>query len=523
MGNIDSMKKLKKSLWAILGIYIIAFCYYTTEMWFDFWGLICAGMILLLAYFINTNEYKKSLLVILADCAGHLFKHCSNIVFNDYFDSLDVANFLVYLVLALIIVFVIVQEIDTKNAFIVFAMVQAIRLIFYCLYGYPFSLVLIRFFLFPIASIIVMCIVSKEYDYEKNSKGFLIQDFRKGASTDIPMSEERLFERRNIALCIILSIITCGIYGIVWAYQIVDDTHRLSRNEASPMAETLLIAFIPFYSLYWMYKNCKQMYENSNKIGGNIQDNSIVCMLFSLFGLTVIALATIQNEFNKFEIDQKIKARQAVFKEIITEQPVRYDSTKKQENKSTSVVEDLENLETLKEKGGKNMKCPECGEEILGTVTSCPNCGIFLKEDDNTCDSCEVMPKEETESVNKNVEIVEEQNDAQNLNSQMNEQPEKFLSKTKSDMDEKNTNNKSNVLKTISLIAGTFIIIVGFVFIMTYESNLQKYGVSFGGDFYTYTYDGIVEIVTLLENIQRAIGWLIVAIGITIDINAMKK
>ena len=35
-------------------------------------------------------------------------------------------------------------------------------------------------------------------------------------------------KEKNIALCIILSIFTCGIYGIIWFISMTDDTVRLS-------------------------------------------------------------------------------------------------------------------------------------------------------------------------------------------------------------------------------------------------------------------------------------------------------
>ena len=37
-------------------------------------------------------------------------------------------------------------------------------------------------------------------------------------------------QQRNIALCIILSIVTCGIYGWYWLYTMTEDTNRLSRD-----------------------------------------------------------------------------------------------------------------------------------------------------------------------------------------------------------------------------------------------------------------------------------------------------
>lgn len=45
---------------------------------------------------------------------------------------------------------------------------------------------------------------------------------------------------------------------------------------------------------------------------------------------------------------------------------------------------------------------------------------------------------------------------------------------------------------------------------------------SFGGDFYTYTYQGIVAVSEILASIEVSLGWIIVAIGAAIDANALR-
>ena len=37
-----------------------------------------------------------------------------------------------------------------------------------------------------------------------------------------------MVQRKNIAVAIILSIVTCGIYGIIWFININDDVNRVS-------------------------------------------------------------------------------------------------------------------------------------------------------------------------------------------------------------------------------------------------------------------------------------------------------
>lgn len=73
--------------------------------------------------------------------------------------------------------------------------------------------------------------------------------------------------------------------------------------------------------------------------------------------------------------------------------------------------------------------------------------------------------------------------------------------------------------KVVGFIVGTLLIIVGFVMMEKGESGI--YRTSFGGDFYTYAYKGIVEISQQLEVLQTTLSWLLVAIGAAIDVKML--
>jgi len=62
-------------------------------------------------------------------------------------------------------------------------------------------------------------------------------------------------EKRQVWVCILLSILTCGIYSIYWTYLLVKNIRALNEDDSSCVGEVLCILFIPFYSLYWWYVN----------------------------------------------------------------------------------------------------------------------------------------------------------------------------------------------------------------------------------------------------------------------------
>lgn len=108
---------------------------------------------------------------------------------------------------------------------------------------------------------------------------------------------------RNIVLAIVLSIITCGIYGIYWFIVMTDDVNRANQDPnatSGGMAFLFTIITCGIYGLYWYYKMGKSLYEAGQKTGRPISDNSILYLILGLFGFGIISYALIQSDLNKF-------------------------------------------------------------------------------------------------------------------------------------------------------------------------------------------------------------------------------
>ena len=74
--------------------------------------------------------------------------------------------------------------------------------------------------------------------------------------------------------------------------------------------------------------------------------------------------------------------------------------------------------------------------------------------------------------------------------------------------------------EAVAMIVGTFLILVGFA--RLFGSTVTISPVSFGADYYTYAYRGIIECAELLGKINGTISWLIIAVGTAIDLKALK-
>ena len=64
-------------------------------------------------------------------------------------------------------------------------------------------------------------------------------------------------QKRDIALSIVLTVITCGIYGLYWMYKLTNEIHALSGKPrtvdgGTAVLYTILTCSLYFY--YWLYK-----------------------------------------------------------------------------------------------------------------------------------------------------------------------------------------------------------------------------------------------------------------------------
>lgn len=111
-----------------------------------------------------------------------------------------------------------------------------------------------------------------------------------------------MVKERNVVTAIILSIVTCGIYGIVWMIGMTDDAAHLNDDANMKGVNAFLFTLITcgIYSFFWAYKMGKTMNEVGNKKGVQIADNSILYLILSIFGLGIVNYCLIQSDLNKF-------------------------------------------------------------------------------------------------------------------------------------------------------------------------------------------------------------------------------
>lgn len=109
-------------------------------------------------------------------------------------------------------------------------------------------------------------------------------------------------EERNIVLNIILTIITCGIYGIVWFIQLTDDAREYSGDEtmqSGGLAFLFSLITCGLYTFYWDYKMGKLIEQAESKSGLPAKDNSIIYIILQLFSLGIVNYCLMQSDLNE--------------------------------------------------------------------------------------------------------------------------------------------------------------------------------------------------------------------------------
>lgn len=110
-----------------------------------------------------------------------------------------------------------------------------------------------------------------------------------------------MVKERNIVVCILLSIVTCGIYGIYWFICLTDEANAAAGEQGTSGVMALIFTLITcgIYGLYWMYKQGERIDNAKTKRGMAGGSNGVLYLILAIFGLGIISYALMQNELNK--------------------------------------------------------------------------------------------------------------------------------------------------------------------------------------------------------------------------------
>lgn len=109
--------------------------------------------------------------------------------------------------------------------------------------------------------------------------------------------------KQDILIAVLLTIVTCGIYGFFWQAHQITTVNMLLKQEKYSFWSWLLFTIITcgLYHIYHEYVMGQDIFEIQVGMGFPAPNNSlsIMSLVLSLVGLTIIVDAIQQNELNK--------------------------------------------------------------------------------------------------------------------------------------------------------------------------------------------------------------------------------
>ena len=110
-------------------------------------------------------------------------------------------------------------------------------------------------------------------------------------------------QARDIAVAVILTIVTCGIYNIYWFIKMVDDVNRVSNDQSAYSGGvTWLLTFVTasIYGWYWFYQAAKKMrYAKQVRNMPTEENTEILYLVLAIFGFGIVDMCLIQSDLNK--------------------------------------------------------------------------------------------------------------------------------------------------------------------------------------------------------------------------------
>lgn len=110
-----------------------------------------------------------------------------------------------------------------------------------------------------------------------------------------------MIQKRSIALCIVLTFVTCGIYGLYWIAKINDEINAIANDQQAPSGGVVILLSIVtcgIYSIYWCYKMGEKVDYINQQRGIPSSGTAVLYLVLGIF-ISIVAYALMQDSINK--------------------------------------------------------------------------------------------------------------------------------------------------------------------------------------------------------------------------------
>lgn len=104
---------------------------------------------------------------------------------------------------------------------------------------------------------------------------------------------------RNIALDVVLSVVTCGLYYLYWHYKQLEAVNAVIGEDRFSFVKWLLLTLLTC-GLWHIYHEYMLSQAVSVALGRNDDSDALVALVLSVFQLSIVADAIRQSQLNGF-------------------------------------------------------------------------------------------------------------------------------------------------------------------------------------------------------------------------------
>lgn len=106
-----------------------------------------------------------------------------------------------------------------------------------------------------------------------------------------------MLTKRSVGTVILLTIVTCGIYGLYWAYKTIFELHAAGeKSNLEPMIQFILMFFYVGFIIFALNADAN-LNAIREKKGLSTKDNKILYLLLGIF-VPIVLVALVQQEMN---------------------------------------------------------------------------------------------------------------------------------------------------------------------------------------------------------------------------------
>lgn len=104
-----------------------------------------------------------------------------------------------------------------------------------------------------------------------------------------------MIKQRSFGIYLLLSIITCGIYSIIFWYQYTEDINEICRGDGHESPNYIIVILLNIitcgiYGYIWYYSQANRLQASANKYGISIQGDGTIVLLWMILGVLLFGI-----------------------------------------------------------------------------------------------------------------------------------------------------------------------------------------------------------------------------------------